>query len=406
MRSLKELYIIGPGPSSSHTIGPFIAATQFKKLIEIYKIDKIVVTLYGSLSLTGRGHQTDKILIEALKEYKVQIVFNNTEIKAHPNTLKFSAYSSTHLIEERNYASVGGGSIVDIDGKKSNLKEETYPFKSNAEMLAYMETKGYKSYVDLVNEFEDKTIKEYLKSILSVMFDSVERGLTGVGQVRAGYNLLLDKVAGKIYSNALTINDQFERRSMLISSFAYAVLEENASGHLIVTAPTCGSSGVLASNLYYAYKYNNINIDLIVEGLMVAGVIGNLFKTNASISGAVHGCQAEIGVATSMTAAALSHIYGLSLYQIEYASELAMEHSLGLTCDPVDGFVAIPCIERNGVAALRAYEAYLYAKEISKLRHNSVSLDQIVHTMKITGEALSNDYKETSIGGISKAIKK
>lgn len=406
MKSLRELYIVGPGPSSSHTIGPFHAANDFVKYINEYALDKIIVTLYGSLALTGKGHKTDKIILSVLNNINTNIIFNIGERKTHPNTMIFMGYRKGINVISRTYVSVGGGVIKCLEDPNIDSKE-VYPFGSHAEIKAFMEQNDeINNYVDFVLHFEDKDIKSYLKDMLMHMFDSIEHGISSSGTINASNKLVIDKVAGKIYKDALSITDEYERKTMLLTAYSYAVMEENASGNLVVTAPTCGSSGILPANLYYLYKNENTPIEKLIEGLMVGGLIGNLFKTNASVSGAVHGCQAEVGVATVMAAAAISQIKGLSVYKVEYAAELAMEHSLGLTCDPVDGYVVIPCIERNGIFALRAYESYLYAKRISDIRKNNISLDDIIYTMKITGEALSPDYKETSIGGLTQTIKK
>ena len=236
------------------------------------------------------------------------------------------------------------------------------------------------------------------------MLKSVEVGLSLEGVLPG--TLKLNKVAKKMYENALNINDVAERKEMLLSSFSYAVSENNADGKMIVTAPTCGSAGIIPSILYYYKKYLNTNDEKLINSLKVGAFFGLLAKQNASISGAMDGCQAEIGVASSMGAAILSYLNNLSIYQIEYASEVALEHFLGLTCDPVEGYVQIPCIERNGIGVLRSYASYLYAKNIAPLRQNRVSYDDVIKTMKMTGDDIDPSYKETSIGGLAKILKK
>ncbi|MFA6754942.1 MAG: L-serine ammonia-lyase, iron-sulfur-dependent, subunit alpha [Bacilli bacterium] len=399
MESIKSLFVIGPGPSSSHTIGPFNAALDFKKgLDEKYKIK---VILYGSLALTGKGHLTDKIIKKVFEGYDINIDFNftNLELK-HPNTLSFTAYLNDSIVKEKTYYSVGGGEIV----TSLNYKQDkgVYDFKNFNDIKKYLQENN-KSLVDIVNDNEDKDINEYLTKVLHTMFNVIERNLSLEGFLPGQLNT--KRVASKIYENALKIKDIEEQRIMLLTAFAYATAEGNASGDIVVTAPTCGSAGILPSILYYESLYNKISEEKLINALKIAGIIGDICKQNASISGAVLGCQAEVGVATAMTAGALSFIHDLSIYQIEYSSEVALEHFLGLTCDPVDGYVQIPCIERNGIGSLRAYVSYLYAKNIAPYRKNRVSFDDVVEAMQITGESLSKDYKETAIGGLAKIIK-
>ena len=237
------------------------------------------------------------------------------------------------------------------------------------------------------------------------MFTSVEKGLKATGTVNASHTLKVNKVAKGMYERALTLDNEYEKERLLLSSFAHAVVENNASKEIVVTAPTCGSSGILPAILYFEYKYKNKNEDDLLKALKAAGLVGNLFKQNASVSGAVHGCQAEIGVATVMGAVAMCSLNNLPINVTEYAGEIAMEHSLGLTCDPVDGYVVIPCVERNGIFVLRAIDAYFYAKNVSNIKKNAVSLDNIIEIMKITGEAIHPYYRETSQGGLAKIIK-
>lgn len=234
------------------------------------------------------------------------------------------------------------------------------------------------------------------------MVDSVECGLREEGTLPG--TLKLHRIANKLHKKAL-VSSQDEQLTVYLASYSYAASEHNASGGMVVTAPTCGSSGVMASLVYYLLKNLSVPLEKVVKGVKVASIFGNLAKKNATISGAQGGCQAEIGVASAMGAALLSYVNGLSSHQVEYASEVALEHFLGLTCDPVDGYVQIPCIERNGIAALRAYNAYLFAKNIEPLRHNRVSYDCVIQTMKETGEDIASDYKETAKGGLAKTVK-
>lgn len=402
MESIKRVYKIGPGPSSSHTIGPYNAAKDF---LNTYKdFDEVVIDLYGSLALTGKGHGTDKILLKAFEGYKPKINFNFTfDDIEHPNTLDFSIFKNSELVDRVRYYSIGGGDISK-KGQKIKKSKEIYPFNSFNGLKNYLNKHHITSIVDVVDEFEDKNINEFLSNVFKAMIHEIETNLEKEGYLPG--NLGVKKVAKSIYEKALNEKDEFEKKILFITSYAYAASEGNADGDLVVTAPTCGSCGVLPSILYYEYKHNNVQIDKIIGALKVAGLLTNIVIKNASISGASLGCQAEIGTASAIASGALCYLHDMSVYQIEYASELALEHFLGLTCDPVNGYVQIPCIERNGIGALRSLISYIYAKDISILRKNKVSFDEVVKAMKITGESLSKDYKETSIGGLAKIIKK
>ncbi len=270
-----------------------------------------------------------------------------------------------------------------------------------------MDNNHISSIKDFCLKFESSDIEEKINLIVQAMFASIEKGLKEKGRIPADNNprLIWDRCAYKIYEKSLQTTDEQAKRTLKLTAYAYAVGESNACLEEVVTAPTCGASGVLASCLYYAYKDENIPYSKIIDATYVAGLFGNLVKQNASIAGAIGGCQAEIGTATSMAAAALSFLHDLSLEQIEYAAECAMEHFLGLSCDSVDGYVIIPCIERNGVGALRAYSSYLYAQYIQPIRSNQVSFDNVTKAMKITGESLSEDIKETANGGLAKILK-
>ena len=398
MDSIKNLFVVGPGPSSSHTIGPSKAALDFIK--DIKNVDKIVVTLYGSLALTGKGHFTDKAIQNSLKGINTEVYFDliKKDLK-HPNTMTFKAFLNGKEIKKETYFSVGGGQIVTDLNKVNN--EEVYKLNHFSDIYAYISRMNM-SLVDYVNENEDSSIDEYLEQTLNFMFEEVENNLKKEGSIPGP--LRLTRVAKKIYENASS-EENNESRLMLISSFAYACLEGNASGDTVVTAPTCGSCGILPAVLYYEYNYKHKDKKILINSLKVAGIFGNICKENASISGAVLGCQAEVGVATAMATAALCYANSLSTEQIEYGAEVALEHFLGLTCDPVLGYVQIPCIERNGVGAMRAYESYLYAKNIAPIRKNKVSFDKVVEAMRVTGNSLNPDYKETSRGGLASIIK-
>ncbi len=404
MESLKELYIIGPGPSSSHTIGPYKASLDFIKDIKSnsFNVSKIEITLKGSLALTGKGHFTDKIILDTLKEYNPIVSFDYSlkDLK-HPNTLVMKGLDNkNNILIESIYYSVGGGKIL-----KNKLENkpgyDIYPLNKFNDIKTYLKMNKIKDLKEFVDTFEDSDINEYLNNIVDTMFKSVEDGLSREEKIPG---LGLERVSKKLYENSLKLEGS-EKVNMLLTSFAYAVSENNACGEMIVTAPTCGSAGIIPSILYYEEKINKVSRSKIIDALKVGGIIGNLAKKNASISGAIGGCQAEIGVASAMGAAIFAYINNLSIYQIEYASEVALEHFLGLTCDPVKGYVQIPCIERNGIGVLRSYNSYLYSKNIAPLRKNKVSYDEVVETMKITGNDLSSLYKETSEGGLAKIIK-
>lgn len=395
MESLRELFKIGCGPSSSHTMGPERASLQIKS--EYPDADKYIVDLYGSLSSTGKGHLTDYAITSILGD-KCQVNFKNEVLPYHPNAMIFNIYQGDTLINSVTAYSVGGGSII-WEGEDQDLQHEIiYPEKSMHEIIDKLHERGY-SFYDYVVEHEGDEIYDYLDNILTTMFECVERGLSVEGVIPG--KLQLPRVAKQMYHQAINQPDGSERETLLISSFAYAAAEENASGHTIVTGPTCGSSGILPAILYYCHKYKKIEKEQLIKALAIAGVFGNVIKTNASISGADAGCQAEVGSACAMGAALYAWILGLNNNLIEYAAEMGLEHNLGLTCDPVGGYVQIPCIERNGFAALRAMDCAIYAKQLGYLRQNKVSFDAVVNVMKNTGHDLNKAYKETSLGGLA-----
>ena len=407
MKSLTKLFRYGPGPSSSHTIAPALAARHFCRLLKNRPIEHVEVTLYDALAMTGKGHHTDDILRSTLAPYPSTIIFH-PEIKTdHPLTMRFEAYQGNTVLEEKTYASLGGGEIYSNDDPEVN-ETDIYPFRSLNDIKAKMQEKGWNSLKDVALAYENETVEEELDTILKRMFDCVERGLMANGIIPANHNPALrwNRVAGQIEKSAENISDDDASREMRLTAYAYAVGESNASGEMIVTAPTCGSSGVLPAVLYESYHHDHIDWNTLRDSLYIAGIFGNLVKQNASIAGAIGGCQAEIGTASSMAAAALCYVHGLSLFQQEYAAECAMEHFLGLSCDPVDGYVMIPCIERNGMGALRAYDAYLYARYIAPIRKNQVSFDNVVSAMKLTGDSLASAYKETAEGGLAAILKK
>ena len=396
MQSLKELFKIGSGPSSSHTMGPKKAAEMFKR--KNSDADKFEIILYGSLALTGKGHLTDYIIEEVLKPITTTIQFNlEEECKVHPNTMDLFAYKNNKKIDEVRVYSVGGGTIK-IEGESENSAENIYPLTTFEKIKAYCKEKNINLY-DYVCEIEGKEeITEYLKEIWNTMQQAINRGLSITGTIPG--SLKLKRKAKQIFEFTLDEETPDIRRNRILSGYAYAVSEENASGGEIVTAPTCGACGVLPAVLYYLKTEKNYDDNKIIEGLAVAGLIGNLVKTNASISGAECGCQAEVGTACSMAAAAAAHILGLGISRIENSAEVAMEHHLGLTCDPIYGYVQIPCIERNAVAAMRALDATYLSLILGKQKY--IPFDMVVETMYETGKDLSSHYRETSSGGLAK----
>ena len=396
MESLRELFKIGKGPSSSHTMGPERAAHIIKK--RFGENAEYVVDLYGSLSMTGKGHLTDYIIHETLGE-NCQVNFCEETLPFHPNGMVFHIYQDGELKDDITAYSVGGGSIVwEGEDDFSLSRKNVYREKNLKEILETLDRNAY-SFYDYVMEHENALFVDYLYEILGTMFDSVERGLKREGTIPG--KLQLPRVAKQMYTQAINLPAGSERETLILSSYAYAVAEENASGQTIVTAPTCGSSGVLPAILYYCYKQLNVEKPRLIKALAVAGVFGNVIKNNASISGADAGCQAEIGSACAMGAALYAWILGLNNSLIEYAAEMGLEHNLGLTCDPVGGYVQIPCIERNGYAALRAIDCAIYAKNLGYVRKNKVSFDAVVNVMKNTGHDLNKAYKETSLGGLA-----
>ena len=396
MESIKELFRIGHGPSSSHTMGPRRAAETFKESNP--DADSYRVTLYGSLAATGKGHLTDRTIIEALAPSKTEIVWRPDIVKEfHTNGMLFESLDTDGSVKDsRLLYSVGGGALSDGNEKKESA--DIYPHSNHAEVVEYMNRNGM-SYWEYVEHFEGKEIWDFLSDIWERMQQSVREGLED-DSVLPG-ELHLPSKAKRYYTRASGLNDKLRTRA-LVTSYALAVSELNARGGIVVTAPTCGSCGVVPAVLYHLKVNHGFDDSDIIKALATAGLFGNIIKTNASISGAEVGCQGEVGSACVMAAAAVNQVYGGSVNQIEAAAEMAMEHNLGLTCDPVCGLVQIPCIERNAVAALRALDVSLYSY-IGDGTHR-VSFDSIVQTMKETGHDLPSPYKETSAGGLATVL--
>ena len=395
MKSVRNIYKIGLGPSSSHTMGPAFAAKIFKE--KYSNADSIEVILYGSLAKTGKGHGTDRAITETLAPIKNTIIFDlNTPTDEHPNTMDFIAFNEDRKIGEMRILSIGGGEIR-IVGEDKKADEEIYREKSFTEIANYCKSRNIR-LSDYVFEHEDEGFKAFLLDVWHTMCDAIREGLTHTGMLPGG--LKVERKAQHLFNQRHIDESPQTRENRLVCSYAFAVSEQNADCGIIVTAPTCGSCGVVPAVLKYMQEKNNFSDNDIVRALAVAGLIGNLVSTNASISGAECGCQAEIGTACSMAAAALAELFFMGIDQIEYAAEISMEHHLGLTCDPVCGLVQIPCIERNAVAAMRAINALSLANFLSDSR--KISFDIIVETMYHTGKDLSLLYRETSEGGLAK----
>ncbi len=397
MESLKELYKIGHGPSSSHTMGPFKAATLFAERYP--DAEAFRVTLYGSLAATGKGHLTDQAILNAMTPTApTEILWEpETVLPRHTNGMYFEALSSGEVVGSWHAYSIGGGTIVD-DGTAITLREDVYPMSRIGDILDWCVSNG-RDFWEYVEECESSDIWDHLREVWHTMCDAIERGLNNEGVLPGG--LGVKRKASTYYVKATGYRDSLQSRGR-IYAYALATSEENAAGGVIVTAPTCGSSGVLPAVLYHLYKTRDFREIRILRALATAGLFGNVVKTNASVSGAEVGCQGEVGVACAMAAAAACQLFGGTPSQIEYAAEMALEHHLGLTCDPVCGLVQVPCIERNAVAAARALDANIYATYSDG--NHSVSFDHVVEVMKQTGHDLPSLYKETSTGGLAKEL--
>ena len=397
MDTLKEFFKIGAGPSSSHTIGPERATKRVKE--KFPDADSYIVELWGSLAATGKGHYTDKIIIETFKPIPVEIIWKPEFVhELHTNGMKFIALDKDkNQIGEWIVFSVGGGTIRDYDElMDKSPKKEVYPLNSIKEIIKWCKDNN-KHLWQYVEECEGPPIWQHLRFIDQAMSDAVQRGLEKNGDVPGPFKY--PKRAREMYEKALS-----KRASLVftnkIFAYALAVSEENASMGQVVTAPTCGASGVVPGVLRAMKEEYELVEKHILRGLAIAGLIGNLVKHNATISGAEGGCQAEVGTACSMAAAMATYFMGGNIDQIEYAAESAMEHHLGMTCDPVGGYVIIPCIERNAICAVRAVNTAVYC--MSTDGKHTISFDEVVKTMKETGKDMCSAYKETSDGGLAK----
>lgn len=393
MQSLRKLYKIGIGPSSSHTMGPQYAAEYVNEHYPDATFVKVI--LYGSLALTGEGHGTDKALSSTLKSpNEITLNLEETDLP-HPNTLDFVIYKGDEIVDTVRAMSIGGGEIR-IEGQPSVTAPEVYPQKNFEEIKDYC-LMHHLRLSDYAAKYEGEDIFPFLKTIWDRMKLTIREGLAQEGILPGG--LEVERKAKYLYAQRHMDETPETRENRLVCSYAFAASEQNAGGGMITTAPTCGASGVLPAVLYYMQEKKGFTDFEIAKALAAAGIIGNVVKQNASISGAEAGCQAEVGTACCMAAAALAELHFMDLDQIEYAAENAMEHYLGLTCDPVCGLVQIPCIERNAVAAMRAINALSLANFLTSTR--KVKFDTVVNTMYQTGKDLMHKYRETSEGGLA-----
>ncbi len=401
MQSLLELYKIGHGPSSSHTMGPSKLSGIFKE--KFPQADKIKVILYGSLALTGQGHLTDVAISDVLKPIKHEIVFDAKTKVNHPNTVDFIGYKNGKEIGKMRGISIGGGSVK-VEGMPIKQVKECYKFNFFKHVYKYCKQNKMDLY-DYVIKFEGKEIIAHLKNVWKAMQKSIELGLKQKGKLPG--KIGLERRAYLMYHNKdKKIDKMFLGTPSLkhLYAYAFACNETNASGGVVVTAPTCGACGTIPAVMYYAKKDLGFKDDQIIKALAVAGIIGNFFKRNGSVAGAEGGCQAEVGTACAMAAAGFAYLYGNDIDVIQHAAKIGITHHFGLTCDPVMGYVQIPCIERNATAAHRAIEAAQIAA-INKDEEDFYDLDDIVKIAYITGKDLDPCYRETSTGGLAKHFK-
>ena len=395
MKSIRDIYKIGKGPSSSHTMGPAKAMSIY--VSEHPHAESYKVILYGSLADTGEGHGTDKA-IKAATDKEVEILLNTVDRNLpHENTMDIYSVVAGEEVDKMRVMSIGGGDIK-IEGRvDADVADDVYPQSSFTAIAEYCKANQIR-LSDYVFLREGENIREFLLDVWSVMKNAIHEGLTTSGILPGG--LEVERKAQYLYNQRHIDESPVTRENRIVCAYAYAVSEQNADNGTIVTAPTCGACAVLPSVLKYMQEKHRFSDEQIIRALAVAGLIGALTKTNASVSGAECGCQAEIGTACSMASAALGELFEMGIDQIEYAAEIAFEHHLGLTCDPICGLVQIPCIERNAVAAMRAINAVNLANFLSGSR--KISLDMVIKTMYETGKDLSHHYRETSTGGLAK----
>lgn len=399
MKSIKDLYKIGTGPSSSHTMGPKSAASQF--LARNPGAASFRVTLYGSLAATGKGHMTDVAILDTLEPHApVELIWEpQIFLPFHPNGMLFEALDSKGSVTDRwTVFSIGGGDLAE-EGVEAKVADDVYDMHRMTDILDWCRRTG-RTYWEYVEQCESSDIWDFLAEVWKTMRESVERGLDKEGVLPGPLNLR--RRANSYFVRATGYKSNLQSRG-LVFAYALAVAEENASGGVIVTAPTCGSCGVVPAVLYHLQKSRDFSDSRIYRALATAALIGNIVKHNASVSGAEVGCQGEVGVACAMAAAAANQLFGGSPAQIEYAAEMGLEHHLGMTCDPVCGLVQIPCIERNAYAAARALDSNLYSAFTDG--DHRVSFDRVVEVMKQTGHDLPSIYRETGEGGLARDYK-
>jgi L-serine dehydratase len=397
MQSLRELYKIGYGPSSSHTIAPGRAARMFKT--KHPEIKSFRVTLYGSLAATGVGHGTDKVIETVIKPLNIEIIWKpEVELPVHPNGLLFEAMEDEKCIDSWEVYSVGGGDLRDNTGLLNDASQ-VYNLTTMDDILAWCSEEG-RSFWEYVEFCEGKEIWDFLANVWQIMKESIARGLEEEGVLPG--TLRIARKAGSYYIRSKSTIGSTANIGLIFAA-ALAVAEENAAGGQVVTAPTCGASGVVPSVLHFLKVDQEYSDKRIIRGLATAGLIGNIVKTNGSISGAEVGCQGELGTACAMAAGAAAQIMGGTPKQVEYAAEMGFEHNLGLTCDPVEGYVQIPCIERNAFISQKARECAVYS--LFSDGSHKISFDQVVETMMQTGKDLQSKYRETSMGGLARIVR-
>lgn len=395
MDTIKKIFKIGNGPSSSHTMGPKKAAQIF--LEKNQGANSFKIHLYGSLALTGKGHLTDVTLLDAFPGNAEIAWHKNEKLPLHTNGMRFEAFDRDgKKLDEWVVYSIGGGELMDEKSKSSS--RQVYPHTTMRDIMKYLEKEGG-TYWEYIIKYEDDDLFGYLGEVWNAMKQAIQRGIDTDGTLPGGLNL--QRKAPSYFFKAFGRN-QFAQDEHYLFAYSLAVSEENAAGNVVVTAPTCGSCGILPAILFLFYKQYNFSEKRILNALATAGLIGNLIKENASISGAEVGCQGEVGAASSMAAGAAAQLPGGTIHQIEYAASSALEHHLGLTCDPVAGLVQIPCIERNAFGSQRAIDSALFA--INSDGRHYLHFDQVVEAMKQTGKDLPSLYKETSQGGLAKVF--
>ena len=394
MKSVRDIYKKGKGPSSSHTMGPAKAIEEF--IIEHPDAKRLRVVLYGSLAKTGQGHRTDRAIALAAGDLETEILFDTeTEGLPHANTMDIYDADQPDMPPMR-VLSVGGGDIH-IEGRPLSASMHVYKETTFEKISAICKNEGIR-LADYVYRNEGEDFREFLSDVWKTMKAAIAEGLSKTGELPGG--LGVQRKAKNLFRQKHMDESPTTRENRIVCAYAFAVSEQNADNGTIVTAPTCGACAVLPATLAYMQEKHGFSDDEILDALATGGLIGNLVKTNASISGAECGCQAEIGTACSMASAALAELFGMEIDQIEYAAEIAIEHHLGLTCDPIRGLVQIPCIERNAVAAMRAINAVSLANFLTDSR--KISFDLVVRTMYETGRDLAHSYRETATGGLAK----